>query len=95
MIVWIPNTRGFKCYFYTTFSTIGNCYVAVKPSFPADVPTKTDILEHTSMVLNFTAIGNPADIKYNWFKGTQKVKFGKKRRKRDVSLPNITKVEIY
>ena len=64
----------------------------VKPSFPDDVPRQVDILEHSSKVLNFTADGNPSEIKYNWFKGTQKVTFGKKRRKRSVSLPNVTKV---
>lgn len=62
----------------------------VKPYFPPEVPTKLDVVEDLHAMLNVTALGNPAKLKYSWFRLNEKLKFGKlKREKRELSMPHF------
>jgi hypothetical protein len=62
--------------------------LTVKPEFPDKIPTKLTLREFTSSSINFTALGNPADITYTWTKEGQSLSLTKKN-KRQISIPHF------
>ena len=47
-----------------------------KPYFPSEVPTEVVVIEKQPSTVNATAIGNPADIVYSWYRGSDKLALG-------------------
>jgi len=47
-----------------------------KPYFPSEVPVVAVTEENKTLTLNMTARANPADITYNWYRGSARLVLG-------------------
>ena len=59
-----------------------------KPVFPADAAKQYDITEFQQGSINLTASGNPGKLKYTWFRHSQKIIPGSRRR-RDIEISHF------
>ena len=63
-------------------------YILVPPTYPASTPSTVDIIEFQSNILNLTAMANPANVEYTWYRNGVKLTFGNKN-KRDLNIPHF------
>ncbi|KAK2152414.1 hypothetical protein LSH36_329g02058 [Paralvinella palmiformis] len=62
--------------------------ILYKPVFPADAAKQYDITEFQQGSINLTASGNPGKLKYTWFRHSQKIIPGSRRR-RDIEISHF------
>ena len=60
-----------------------------KPYFPLDVPSGAiEVIEGQYILLNMTAIGNPSDITYSWYRGSDRL-IPARLRRASINLPRF------